>query len=112
MTEIREFNGRRFYNLCKIIVICVTLIMAFQAGWLFIDLKTNRTLTNYQDYCAKHPDPPGIDPYFSCMSEANQTISKMSEQSDSALRIAVILPVIFFGTTLLYEYLFPVKNRG
>ncbi len=97
----RRLDNKRLYRLAKIIVLIITSISAILAiYWLYL-LESNTLLHSWESFCTKSPT------YLDCMSLGMRQINNVQNMFDKASIVAIGLPIIFFGGTALFKYLFP-----
>lgn len=102
----RKLNISRLYRLTKWIVIIVSIISLTYGLLLSYELGSERLLHTWEEICTNSKIQ---DPY--CLSFGLQEINKIQYRMTSGLIIGILLPVIFFGGTILYKYLFPKINN-
>ncbi len=106
----RNFNGERLYKLTKWVVIVVSIIALFLAVSSYMDVVNNTTLHSWEDYCKQHPDISN-DPLYSCMATGLIQVDWIQNAMYKEFVIGIFLPLVFFGSTGLYKYLFPKKKN-
>lgn len=112
MTE-RNFNSQRLYKLIKWFVIIVSFPLILLGLLNFIDLNGNHTIQflNQWEKEQKCKEEITSGGYNFCMKGAYIIISDWENNTKKELTIGFTLPILFFGGTALYKYLFPVKNN-
>lgn len=73
-------------------------------------LETNKILNSWQEVC-EEVDPAkktteGWD-YWDCMETGIIQINKTNDLFGKSVGVAIFLPLVFFGGTWLFKYLFP-----
>jgi len=116
----RHFDASRLYNLLKITVIVITII----AGSITVPLYLHPYDLSYGlGLCDK--DAPGNntsgfnDPnfkyyqnlYIECAATMNRLDAEYQREFEIALTTTIFLPLLFFGGTLIYKYLFPINKK-
>lgn len=108
----RKLDTSRLYFLTKWVVIAITTItgiLSINNYWL---LSSDKLLHRWQDYCAKNPYPAELEKGgYSCMNVGFENIATVRETFYQVFLITILLPLIFFGGTALFRYLFPVKKQ-
>ncbi len=116
MTD-RKFRADKLYKLAIMVVILLTVFFGIKAYLSFQSVNYyNSTMT--QDFlkCHKIWDPFGLDPNQKQVSDCDnalyfQPLSQAKHDFNFSILIALVSPILFFGGTWLYKYLFPVKNE-
>ena len=107
---MRKFNGSRLYKLVKILVNVVTVISLVLA--LIMSGNSEKYISGLSnDYaiCRDRwgpllgPDLPACDVHLNDIAEYRARESFM-------WNLGIFLPIVFYGGTFLYRYLFPVKD--
>ena len=101
----RKFSGKRLYKVAK------TLVLLISISFLIVGLirwsgfaSQSTTLTQRWEACNN-----AIGSY-DCPSYLNQITTR--ENTIAILfAIGILLPIIFFGGTRLYKYIFPVETK-
>lgn len=108
----RRFDSKKLYKLSKIIVITITIISIFLTVKLYDQVGNNKTLYYWQDYCEERKGSYSkLFNYTDCMGLGFEQISKQQDLMYKTFLVAVVLPILFFGGTWLYKYLFPLKEK-
>jgi len=107
MTQ-RKFDKSRAYKLVKILVIGITTITGLYGFYVLYLLQSDSILKSWEETCKNYPDTTN----FSCMGVGLDQINEMQNLMDKSLVIAFFLPIIFFGGSALYRYLFPKSEKN
>lgn len=108
----RKFDGNRAYKLAKTLVVGTTAIAGMYGLYALYMIESDSILNKWISYCKLHPDTKELaSTVYSCMSTGLNQVGEISNLMYKSLTLAIVLPVIFFGGTALYNYLFP-KNKG
>lgn len=100
----RKFRVDKLYKLTKIIVIITSsllLLHAFQGSWLFQIIDT----TWANDLCKNQTD--GF-----CKLSALDELQKARQYEFKIIALVILIPVLFFGGTKLFKYLFPLVKEN
>lgn len=98
----RQFRGDRLYKLARIIVVVLTIYFAFTAISAYSRLDSVR---EYPSEC----DNWETD-YVECLRLMYGVENNVSRIVRTNTYLAVGLPVVFFGGTVLYQFLFPKRK--
>ena len=118
---MRKFDPRRLYKLVRTLVIIVGIIVGILAIMGYQDVKNATILKNGYALCNKlYPTYPGIfeqdrntfDANLKCVSDVSLESDQTNTETFELILFAILLPTIFFGGTLIYRYLFPIKLRA
>ncbi len=106
--EKRKFNGKRLYKLTKWILIIVSVIALILAFLSKSALQENNS-TSWFDYCKKtYNDSQSL---VNCQFTEIKREQDINETMNKEFEIGILLPLIFFGGTELYKYLFPKDKK-
>ena len=109
MVNMRKFDSNRTYNLVKWIVIIITVLCWLNFGQLYLNQK-NTLAQNRQDYdkCKlENPDPNDMFCWRIWFASDKAHFNAYNNSST----IGLVLPIVFFGGSFLFKYLFPVKEK-
>lgn len=98
----RQFRGDRLYKLTKIVVILLTVYFAFNAISAYSRLDRVR---QYRSECDNWKSD-----YTQCLRLMHGTVSNVEGIVRTNTYLAVGLPIVFFGGTILYQYLLPKRK--
>ena len=102
----REFSPTRLYKLVKIFVIIITVLSIVLA--IFYKLET---IYGYEQYSKEVcPNIENAEGYVLCMDFARDQWLENHSKYKFWRFIAIGLPVVFFGTSAIYKYIFPKKR--
>ena len=106
----REFSGSRFYKLAsKIVVIFTIFFLGFGLyGLANLDKNSLFYLDGFSK-CTKEV-PHDVSPMLVCGSYIDAKIDSET-MTWNFLKIGILLPILFFGGTWLFKYLFPEKKE-
>lgn len=107
----RKFSAKRFYKLGKIIIIAVSIISGIYSIFQFSITEFSNFIERYEVACREYPESSQIYSYTDCMLSAFQHQRALETSALIALGIAIIFPLLFFGGTWLYRYLYPKLNK-
>ncbi len=98
----RKFRADKLYKLVRYLVIIITTIS------LLLAIGSFSRLTNLD--CSKQYPPIGNDyiHFDACLDEQTGYRDALFNN----IKIAILLPILFFGGTWLYKYLFPPINKS
>ena len=100
----RKLNTARLYKLIKTLVLIISVIsLILGAYWLYL-VKSGAIIHPWEKMCAS--GDWGTD----CMSIGYDHEMEVANSAFRALGIGVGLPIIFFGVSFLFRYLFPKKK--
>ncbi len=109
----RKFSGDRLYNLLKNLVIVITLLALFFAAVNYNQINSNEYKRESDKCYQEHPNHMSDQIegalWSSCLSVASEVLKLQNDNLTRYSLIVIILPLIFFGGTWLYKYLFPKK---
>jgi hypothetical protein len=119
----RQLSSKRLYNLLRVVVIGLTIIAVVYAALLYrIYFTYPGWYSNEVSGCQqRYPDHAHMFNfnhttndieskfYDNCLSIASDIQKKGEDQFNKAVDVAILLPLLFFGGTLVYRYLFPRK---
>lgn len=104
-TGKRKFSARRLYKLVRLLVIVIAIFSGIVA---YINFRAVEYHAKEYDEAEKAKEPIRSDLKKQALlgeELANNNFSKYSV-------IAIGLPIIFFGGTGLYRYLFPIQKES
>jgi hypothetical protein len=113
----RSFNAKRLYKFLGVLVVLLTLYFAFLSISMYYYAWGHGDSMNYQvDF--RDSNPNGCDyikygittHYNDCHYVYTITKAYNVNRFNLFLTITILLPLIFFGGTWLYKYVFPVKG--
>ena len=113
---IRRFSGERLYKLLRVIVIILTIMAILLASYLHnLYYGSDHFYANGTAQCYKlWPDWNTNDiagkAFANCFSTVQSLQIGGQYAFDYTVCVAILLPLLFFGGTWLYKYLFPVKK--
>lgn len=98
----RKFRGDRLYKIAKIVVVLLTIYFAFNAIDSYSGLGTAQMA---RESCAPN------EYYTQCLKNSLIILSNIENSIRNNTFIAILLPVVFFGGTALYQYLFTIQDQ-
>ncbi len=104
---MREFDGKRLYKLTRRVVITVTIVSVFLST-----ISYYRIWKGDQDLrlCGQKYSYTS-DAYIKCGESPALTMRIVEENVNTYTNVALIFPIVFFGGTWLYKYLFPLVHK-
>ena len=99
----RKFRGDRLYKIARIVVIVLTIYFAFNAISAYSRLGRVR---EYPSECSNSKLE-----YTECLRLMYGTVNNVEEIVRTNAYIAVLLPTVFFGGMILYQYMFPKRKE-
>ncbi len=111
----REFDGKKLYNLLKNIVVVITLLALFIAVTNYNDINSNEYAQDVHKCDQKYPnirsDQAESLLWSTCLMVANGILKLQQDNFSRAGIVAILLPLIFFGGTWFFKYIFPIKDE-
>lgn len=119
---MRKFSPKKLYKLIKILVILITVVSLYLAyDYPKLANQASKESTKAYKICLDQyqsdlKNIPNLAQGFedNCIKLASDSWTQISKDDSkngvTALFIGILLPILFFGGTWLYKYLFPVKQ--
>jgi len=101
----RTFRSDRLYKIASIVIILLTVYFAFNA---FSSYSRLADVREYPSECNKEYLKSD---YTECLKLMHGTVNNVETNTRNYAYIALTLPLVFFGGTLLYKYTFPKKRK-
>ena len=114
----RKFNHKRLYKLGKIVTILLFIFCLFNFfNSLSKYLKTKKDFFNadlQHEMCSKFAGGYQRSPeeYSKCTDIYLKDYVISYNKFKKSSIITILIPILFFGGTALYKYLFPYKKKG
>lgn len=100
----RKFSGKRLYKIVRVFVVIVTIFAILEISGNKQSVEIYRR--NWRNCLSENTDLP--------KSFCNNYLDRMLEYQDAVDRswqVALITPIVFFGGTWLFKYLFPERKK-
>ncbi len=109
---MRKFDPSRLYKLLKIIVLLVFVVGALNSYGGFKEGKYyNDQFLKISEKCAKLPEYKSSDCWMIEGAYDNLRESdRANQRAINSMVVAILTPLLFFGTVFLYKFLFPKKK--
>ncbi len=110
---MRKFSPKKLYKLAKILVIIITFLAVSIAVTNYSRINSNE-FTKMVNECNKYYTllPSDFTLRNSCIKTAYDVLELQQDNFTHAGAIAILLPLIFFGGTWFFKYIFPIKNQA
>lgn len=112
---MRKFSPKKLYKLAKILVIIIVVLSLFMAAASYNRINSNdftQMINNCnQLYPTRISDETELSLWSGCHKSAYDVLQLQQEIFQNAVAVAVLLPLIFFGGTWFFKYIFPMKDK-
>lgn len=107
----RKFSGKRLYALLKRVVIVVSVLAALWAAFslYMYEVQLDRVYESTDAFC-KNLYGEDNTMYIYCIKAPFETFRLFEKSWLPSTLVALFLPVIFFGASWFYRYVFPVQE--
>ncbi len=112
---MRKFNPSRFYKVLKVTLLILTLLLAFHLlfGGKSHNASYHKLSTDDMLCDTLYPIDTNNARRFVCYDEATKNFDRNYDDENQFNKFEFILilglPILFFGGSRLYKYLFPEK---